>query len=157
MILMKTEKINFWIKGGEFHLSYNGISLTQAKDGYDQIMDFCDALIEAIHDECIPKLLRGKTCRIDLLDDPHTLIFVPEGHLITIIFETEVTEWFEPRKEFTATLEEWFRAVQKATQDIIREMQDDPKMYFLVPVSSLIEKYHTTEKMLREAEYLKEE
>ncbi|MBP2146414.1 hypothetical protein J2129_001868 [Methanofollis sp. W23] len=152
---METEKINFWIKDGYFHLSYGGISLTQAKDGYDQIMDFCDYLIVMIHEECIPKLLRGETCKIDLLDDPHTLIFVSKGDMVTIIFETEVTEWFEPRKEFTAPLEEWFRAVQEVTLDFIQQMQaDKEETYVMIPVSTLIEDYQTTKKLLQNAGYL---
>lgn len=155
MIFMTTEKINFWIKDGEFHLSYNGTSLTQAKDGYDRIMDYCDRLIAVIHEECIPKLLRGETCKIDLLDNPHTLIFVPRGDLVTIIFETEVIQGYEPRKEFTAPLEEWFRAVQEGTLDIIQQMRTETKAYFMIPVSTLIEDYQTTEKRLQKAGYAK--
>ncbi len=154
---METEKINFWIKQGYFHLSYGEVSLTRSKSGNDRIMDFCDYLMEAIHDDCIPLLLRGETCRIMLLDDPHVLFFVPKGDMVTIILESEVTEWFEPRSEFTAPMKEWFRAVQQVTLDLIQEMQDFPgKYYKLVPVSSIIEKYHITEKVLREAGYLKE-
>lgn len=157
---METDKINFWIKQGHFHLSYGEVSLTRSKresdqSGNDRIMDFCDSLLGAIHDECISKLLRGEICEIDLLDDPHTLIFIPKGDTVTIAFETEVTEWFEPRREFTVPLKEWFRAVQQATLDLVQEMQDFPgKYYRLVPVSSLIEKYNTTEKMLQETGYL---
>lgn len=154
MIPLETKKINFWIKQGYFHLSYGEVSLTRSKSGNDKIMDFCDSLLGAIHDECIPRLLQGETCKIDLLDDPHTLIFVPKGDMVTVVFETEVAEWFEPRNEFTAPLEEWFRTVQQATLDLIQEMQDFPGEYYrLIPVSSLIEKYHATEKMLQNAGY----
>lgn len=154
---MDSKKINFWIKEGYFHLSYGGISLTQAKDGHDQIMDFCDYLISVIQEECIPKLIRGEICKIDLLDDPHTLTFVPRGNTVTIIFETEVTEWFEPKKEFTAPLEEWFRVVQETTLELIQEMLGDTEeTYVMIPVSTLIEDYRTTEKLLQKAGYPKE-
>lgn len=162
MTPMVADTINFWIKQGYFHLSYGGISLTLGKikniqnSETDRIMDFCDYLIAAIHQECIPKLLQGMTCKIDLLDDPHTLIFVPKGYMVTIIFETEVTEWFEPRNEFTAPLEEWFRVVQEATLELIREMQADRETYVMIPVSTIIENYRTTEMILREAGYLKD-
>ncbi len=136
-----------------------GTSLTHGEKGnirIDEISDFCDYLIAAINQECIPKLLRGETCKIDLLDDPHTLIFVPRGDMVTIIFETEVIEWFEPRKEFTAPLEEWFRVVQEVTLDVIRQMQADTEAYFMIPVSKLIEDYQTSENLLQKAGYLKE-
>ncbi|WP_067052676.1 hypothetical protein [Methanofollis ethanolicus] len=152
---MESEKINFWIKEGRFHLSYGAVSLTRRKSGIDRIMDFCDYLIAAIHQECVPKLLRGETCKIDLLDDPHTLTFVPKGNMVTIIFETEVTEWFEPRKEFTAPLEEWFRVVQEVTLDLIQQMQaDKEETYVMIPISTLIEDYQTTKKRLQNAGYL---
>jgi len=135
---METEKINFRIKDGSFHLSYMGNSLTHGEKGniiIDKISDFCDYLIAAIQEECIPKLLQRKTCKIDLLDDPHTLIFIPKGDMITIILETEVTDWFKPRNEFTAPLEEWFQAVQKATLELIQEMQAEPETFFVIPVN----------------------
>jgi hypothetical protein len=154
---MEKGNINFWIKGGEFHLSYMETSLTQSKDGSDGIPDFCDYLLAAIHQVCIPKLLQGETCKIDLLDDPHTLIFVPKEDMVTIILESEVIEWFKPWNEFTAPMEEWFKAVLNATPQLIQEMQDDPEIYVVIPVSKIIEDYNNTKKLLREAGYLKEE
>jgi hypothetical protein len=154
---MNQKKVNFSIKNQYFHLDYNGVSLIQSLDGRtsNQVWDFCDSILYAIHYHITPKILAGEICGLDFLDDPHILIFIPWGDEITVIFKTECSNFFRSWQELTIPLDEWFIAVQNTTQDLIHDIPAFPEIYqHGIPLWQMKECYNNTEKLLKNHGYL---
>jgi hypothetical protein len=156
---MIQKKVNFSIKNQLFHLDYDGVSLIQSLDGRtnDQVWDFCDSIVYAINCHITPKILAGEICGLHFLDDPHLLIFIPWEDEITVIFETECSNFFRPWHELTIPLDEWFIEVKNTTEDLIHDIPAFPEIYqHGIPLKMMIECYENTKKLLKNHGYLNE-
>lgn len=101
----------------------------------------------------IPKIVKKEISGFHFIDDPHSLIFIPRGPNVEVIFKSTHPN-FVPWKEIYVTIEDWIGAVQTATKSLIDQLLSiNPKLINSNEIKDLIRHYKGTQRIL--ADYRK--
>lgn len=136
------------IIAGDIFLGNHNTILTRPLSGKTNcVNDYVGYIIPLMH-AAIPKIIHGEITGFHFMDDPHLLIFIPQGKKLGIIFKSTHPD-FLPWQQIMVSLEEWVKAVQNATLDLIDQLLSlNPRLSGTPDVKILEECYKNTKGLL---------
>lgn len=138
------------IIAGDICLGTHETVLTRSLSGKTNcVNDYVGYLILLMH-TTLPKIIGGEITGFRFMDDPHLLLFIPQGKKVGIIFKSTHPD-FLPWQQITVPLEDWVEAVQNATRDLIDQLLSlNPRLSGAQDVKVLEECYESTKRLLTE-------
>lgn len=139
------------IIAGGIRLGTNETVLTRPlSEKTNCVNDYVGYLIPLMH-TALPKIIGGEITGFHFMDDPHLLIFIPQGKRLGIIFKSTHPD-FLPWQQITVPLEDWVEAVQSATRDLIDQLLSlNPRLSSTQDVKILQECYENTKGLYTES------
>ncbi|NJD76146.1 MAG: hypothetical protein FIB08_03475 [Candidatus Methanoperedens sp.] len=143
----EAELIN-WDIFGDICISYSDILLTSAIDSTSNcINEYVWQFITSLHMQ-MPKLLKGDKVEQSFFDNPDTLVFIPEGKQIKIIFKCGCKN-HKPWQELKVPISEVFSALLRVTKQLTDQLLFlNPKLGKSREVIALIKSYNETKNLL---------
>ena len=150
---MNSEKIFFSID--PFQVSYRGKTLPSRHDGTPiAITDYSPEENVYWILRCVPRITSGEVCDFFFNEDPHSLIFIPWGGEVTIIFRTSLTEDLVNGQHLTIPTTELLSALLMSTQAFIDEIQNGNETSDGRDVGELIQYQDLAKKLIQSHGYL---